>query len=135
MGNILTFSQPYIVDEYYSDDEDDFESSTESMKDSSSGPDNLRTFPVLSLYLLPENPNFLEILSHFDISSARHHLAKQFHSASACTGAESVTDDGSRGSPSTELSGRRMHSGLRVRPEICRDPSVAGSSPATGALA
>ncbi|GFO04873.1 GTP cyclohydrolase 1 [Plakobranchus ocellatus] len=27
------------------------------------------------------------------------------------------------------------HSGLRVRPEICRDPSVAGSSPATGALA
>ncbi|GFO11119.1 hypothetical protein PoB_003762400 [Plakobranchus ocellatus] len=31
--------------------------------------------------------------------------------------------------------GRRWLSGYRVRPEVCRDPSVAGSSPATNALA
>ncbi|GFN75817.1 integrase core domain protein [Plakobranchus ocellatus] len=30
---------------------------------------------------------------------------------------------------------RRWHSGLQIRPEMCRDPSVADSSPATGALA
>ncbi|GFO09994.1 hypothetical protein PoB_003649900 [Plakobranchus ocellatus] len=33
------------------------------------------------------------------------------------------------------FSGRRWHSSWGVHPEICRDPSVAGSSPAIGALA
>ncbi|GFO19656.1 hypothetical protein PoB_004616100 [Plakobranchus ocellatus] len=31
--------------------------------------------------------------------------------------------------------GRRGHSGQQIRSEICGDPSVVGSSPATGALA
>ncbi|GFO00416.1 hypothetical protein PoB_002692100 [Plakobranchus ocellatus] len=36
----------------------------------------------------------------------------------------------------TKLEGASVAQWLaRVRPEICRDPSVAGSSPATGALA
>ncbi|GFN81461.1 hypothetical protein PoB_000796700 [Plakobranchus ocellatus] len=30
---------------------------------------------------------------------------------------------------------RRLHSGLRICPEICRDPSITGRSPATSALA
>ncbi|GFO04811.1 hypothetical protein PoB_003131600 [Plakobranchus ocellatus] len=35
----------------------------------------------------------------------------------------------------TTIVGASVAQWLRVRPEICRDPSVADSSPATGALA